>query len=308
MPITASIAAPTVISGSTATGEQPKVTRMEVPGIKGADGDITWQGEWSSSTTYTQNQAVQYNGSAYVALQGNSEIIPTSNTAVWSVMTLKGDTGATGAVGSAGTVTIGTTTTGSAGGNASVTNSGTSSEAVLNFTLPKGASGTTGAQGAKGNTGETGAAGDNATIAIGSVTTLPEDSNATVANAGTDTAAVLNFGLPMGQTGAQGTFRWKGAYSNTYTYGQNDVAYYNGSSYVCVLGTVGNIPTNTTYWEKMAAAGAEGGSIGSMSDTNIALSPSDAAIVMYNTSNSKWEDNNVFGTNRAALQLDGGNF
>ena len=284
MGITASIAPPTVIAGSTATGEQPKVTRMEVPGIKGADGDITWQGEWSSSTTYTQNQAVQYNGTAYVCLQGNSNVIPSSNTSVWSVMVLKGDTGATGAVGSAGTVTIGTTTTGSAGGNASVSNSGTSSEAVLNFTLPKGASGTTGAQGARGLTGATGAAGDNATIAIGSVTTLPEDSAATVHNAGTDTAAVLNFGLPMGQTGAQGTFRWKGAYSNTYTYGQNDVTYYNGSSYVCVLGTVGNIPTNTTYWEKMAAAGAEGGSIGSMSDTNIALSPADAAIIMYNLS------------------------
>ena len=112
----------------------------------------------------------------------------------------------------------------------------------------------------------------------------------------------------MGQTGAQGTFRWKGAYSATYTYGENDVTYYNGSSYVCVLGTLNNIPTNTTYWEKMAAAGAEGGSIGSMSDTNIALSPDDAAIIMYNTSNSKWEDNNVFGTNRNALKLDGGTF
>ena len=141
MGITASITPPSVIAGSTATGEQPKVTRMEVPGIKGADGDITWQGEWSSSTTYTQNQAVQYNGTAYVCLQGNSNVIPSSNTSVWSVMVLKGDTGATGAVGSAGTVTIGTTTTGAAGGNASVTNSGTSSEAVLNFTLPKGASG-----------------------------------------------------------------------------------------------------------------------------------------------------------------------
>ena len=133
MGITASIAAPSVISGSTITGEQPKVTRMEVPGIKGADGDITWQGEWSSATTYTQNEAVQYNGSAYVALQGNSNLIPSSNASSWSVMTSKGDTGATGAVGSAGTVTIGTTTTGSAGGNASVSNSGTSSEAVLNF-------------------------------------------------------------------------------------------------------------------------------------------------------------------------------
>ncbi len=308
MPITASIAPPSVIAGSTITGEQPKVTRMEVPGIKGADGDITWQGEWSSATTYTQNEAVQYNGSAYVALQGSSNIIPTSDTAVWSVMTLKGDTGPAGAAGSAGTVTIGTTTTGSAGGNASVSNSGTSSEAVLNFTLPKGASGTAGVQGSIGLTGATGAAGDNATIAMGTITTLPENSSATVVNAGSDTAAVLNFGLPMGQTGAQGTFRWKGAYSTTYTYGVNDVAYYNGSSYVCIVGTLDNVPTNTNYWEKMAAAGAEGGSIGSMSDTNISVSPSDASIVMYNTSNSKWEDNNVFGTDRTALRLDGGTF
>jgi hypothetical protein len=308
MGITASITAPSVIAGSTITGDQPKVTRMEVPGIKGADGDITWQGEWSSATTYTQNEAVQYNGSAYVALQGNSNLIPSSNASSWSVMTSKGDTGATGAVGSAGTVTIGTTTTGSAGGNASVSNSGTSSEAVLNFSIPKGVSGAAGVQGSQGLTGATGAAGDNATIQIGSITTLPEDSNATVANAGTDTAAVLNFGLPMGQAGPQGTFRWKGAYSATYTYGTNDVAYYNGSSYVAITGTLNNVPTNTSYWEKMAAAGAEGGSIGSMSDTNIALSPSDAAIIMYNTSNSKWEDNNVFGTNRSALRLDGGTF
>ena len=308
MGITASIAQPTVISGSTVTGEQPKVTRMEVPGIKGADGDITWQGEWSSATTYTQNEAVQYNGSAYVALQGNSNLIPSSNASAWSVMTEKGDTGATGAVGSAGSVTIGTTTTGSAGGNASVSNTGTSSEAVLNFTIPKGVSGAAGVQGSTGLTGATGAAGDNATIAMGTITTLPEDSSATVVNAGTDTAAVLNFGLPMGQTGAQGTFRWKGAYSASYTYGVNDVTYYNGSSYVCIVGTLNNIPTNTNYWDKIAAAGAEGGSIGSMSDTNIELSPSDAAIVMYNTSNSKWEDNNVFGTDRTSLRLDGGTF
>jgi hypothetical protein len=308
MPITASIAAPSVIAGSTITGDQPKVTRMEVPGIKGADGDITWQGEWSSATTYTQNEAVQYNGSAYVALQGNSNLIPSSNASSWSVMTSKGDAGATGATGSAGTVTVGTTTTGSTGGSASVLNSGTSSNAVLNFTIPTGNTGQQGTTGNTGPTGSTGAVGDNATIQIGTISTLAANANATVANAGTDTAAVLNFGLPMGQTGAQGTFRWKGAYNNTYVYGTNDVAYYNGSSYVAIVGTVGNIPTNTSYWEKMAAAGAEGGSIGSMSDTNIAVSPSDASIIMYNNSNSKWEDNQVFGTNRAALQLDGGTF
>lgn len=45
-------------------------------------------------------------------------------------------------------VTIGTTTTGSAGSSASVTNSGTSSAAVLNFTIPKGDTGPTGPSGA----------------------------------------------------------------------------------------------------------------------------------------------------------------
>ena len=308
MGLNATVKSPAVISGSTATGEQAKVTRMVVPGIKGADGDITWEGEWSSSTTYTQNEAVQYNGSAYVCLQGNSNLIPPNNTSAWSLMTSKGDTGATGAVGSAGTVTIGTTTTGSAGGNASVTNSGTSSNAVLNFSIPKGVSGAAGVQGSRGLTGETGAAGDNATISIGTITTLAENSNATVVNAGSDTNAVLNFGLPMGQTGAQGTFRWKGAYSNTYTYGVNDVSYYNGSSYVCIQSTVGNNPANTTYWDKMSSAGAEGGAIASMEDTNIAVNPTDAAIIMFNDSNDKWEDNNVFGSNRNALQLDGGTF
>jgi len=308
MPITASIAAPNVIAGSTITGEQPKVTRMEVPGIKGADGDITWQGEWSSATTYTQNEAVQYNGSAYVALQGNSEIIPTSDTAVWSVMTSKGDTGAVGAVGSAGTLTVGTVTTGSAGGSVSVLNTGTSTAAVLDFTIPKGVAGNSGATGAIGNTGPTGSAGDNATITIGTITTGAPGSSATVANAGTDTAAQLNFSIPRGVQGAQGTFRWMGAYNASTVYATNDVVYYNGSSYVAIANAVGNTPTDTSKWEKMASAGAEGGAIGSMEDTNVSVGVDDAAILMYNDTSSKWEDNQVFGTNRAALQLDGGTF
>ena len=59
----------------------------------------------------------------------------------------KGDTGpqgATGAAGAAATVTIGTVTTGEAGTDASVTNSGTTSAAVLNFIIPRGANGADG--------------------------------------------------------------------------------------------------------------------------------------------------------------------
>ena len=43
----------------------------------------------------------------------------------------------------AGTVTVGTTTTGDAGTNASVTNTGTAQNAILNFTIPRGETGAT---------------------------------------------------------------------------------------------------------------------------------------------------------------------
>ena len=119
----------------------------------------------------------------------------------------QGETGSTGSQGPAGndgsdgaaaTIAIGSTTTGNAGTNASVTNSGTSSAATLNFTIPKG---DTGATGAAGSDGSDGAA---ATIAIGSVSTGAAGSSATVTNSGTSNAATFNFSIPKGDTGAQG--------------------------------------------------------------------------------------------------------
>lgn len=55
----------------------------------------------------------------------------------------KGDTGSQGPAGSAATIAIGAVTTGSAGSNVVVTNSGTTSAAVFNFTIPKGDTGAT---------------------------------------------------------------------------------------------------------------------------------------------------------------------
>lgn len=54
---------------------------------------------------------------------------------------IKGDKGDKGDTGTAATIEVGTVTTGAAGSSASVTNSGTASNVVLNFTLPKGADG-----------------------------------------------------------------------------------------------------------------------------------------------------------------------
>lgn len=61
-----------------------------------------------------------------------------------------------GPAGKAATITIGTVTTGEAGSEATVTNSGTENAAVLNFSIPKGA---TGANGTNGKNGAAGAAG-----------------------------------------------------------------------------------------------------------------------------------------------------
>ena len=52
--------------------------------------------------------------------------------------------------------------------------------------------------------GETGAAGEAATVSVGGVSTLPAGSAATVENAGTPGAAVLDFGIPQGEKGDTG--------------------------------------------------------------------------------------------------------
>ena len=58
--------------------------------------------------------------------------------------------------------------------------------------------------GAPGSAGPAGPQGPAATIAVGTTTTLPAGSNATVENVGTDTAAVFNFGIPRGSSGGGG--------------------------------------------------------------------------------------------------------
>lgn len=57
------------------------------------------------------------------------------------------------------TITIGSVSTGAPGTSASVTNSGTDTNAILNFVIPRGATGDTGATGPRGVTGPQGPAG-----------------------------------------------------------------------------------------------------------------------------------------------------
>jgi len=103
-----------------------------------------------------------------------------------------GPTGPTGPAGTAATVSVGSTTTGAAGSSAAVSNTGTTSAAVLTFTIPK------------GDTGATGAAGAAATVSVGSTTTGAAGTSASVSNTGTTSAAVFAFTIPQGAAGAAG--------------------------------------------------------------------------------------------------------
>ncbi len=56
-------------------------------GPTGADGDITWEGTWSSSTTYYTNEAVFYQGSTYVCIATTTNNPPVSSPTYWELMT-----------------------------------------------------------------------------------------------------------------------------------------------------------------------------------------------------------------------------
>ena len=93
--------------------------------------------------------------------------------------------------GAAATITVWSTTTGTPWSSASVTNSWTSSAAVLDFTIP---------QWAKWEPWVDGEDGAAATITVWTTTTLPSWSSATVTNVWTSQDAILNFWIPKWDT------------------------------------------------------------------------------------------------------------
>jgi collagen type I alpha len=153
-----------------------------------------------------------------------------------------GPAGSTGATGAAATIAVGTTSTGAAGSNAVVTNVGTSSAAVFNFTIPQGIQG---AQGAQGNTGPQGPIGNTGP-------TGPQGATGATGSQG-----------PAGSTGPTGAtgqgYTWRGAWVNTTAYVPYDTVSRSGSSYVCILANTGGDPaTDTTHWSIIAQIGATG--------------------------------------------------
>jgi Collagen triple helix repeat (20 copies) len=173
-----------------ATGPQGPQGTVGPTGATGATGPagatgpqgspVSFSGAWNISSPYAIGNTVSESGNSYIAIAAGTAEDPatdvgsgTSGT-YWALLAKKGDTGdvgatgpagalgpqgsqgpagdagPTGAQGSAATVAIGSVTTGAAGSSASVTNSGTSSAATFNFTIPQGAAGTGFADGTAG--------------------------------------------------------------------------------------------------------------------------------------------------------------
>lgn len=297
-----------------------------------------------------------------------------------------------GEKGDAATVDVGTTTTGEAGTNANVVNSGTTSAAILDFTIPRGDKGDKGDKGDPGDTGPAGADGADGEdayvyiayasdssgtgftttfnanldyIAIKSTTTpiatpqasdftglwknykgiqgiqgkqgvagedgssayvyiaYASDANGTgfttTFDASLDYIAIKATTSPIaspqasdftglwknykgekgnkGDTGAAGAdgedgldITWKGTYSSGTAYVVNDAVFYDGSSYICILNSTGNLPTNTTYWNLMAQEGAAGEGSGDVSGP---ASATDNAVARFDSVTGKLIQNSL---------------
>lgn len=245
------------------TGNTPGVagvtqwTPLAVAGASGANGANGSNGAPGAAATVALG-SVSSGTSASVTNTG------TPQTAVLNFVLPKGDTGATGAVGPAGLVFRGTWSSGT--GYSKSDGVSLDGSSYVSLTPNNLANPTTDVQTSGGNwallasQGATGANGA-ATVTIGSVSS---GTTASVTNAGTTTAARLNFVLPQGATGATGPagLTWRGAWLTGTSYNVNDTVSYGGSAYIAIAANQGTAPAGATYstnaWALLAAAGATG--------------------------------------------------
>lgn len=174
---------------------------------------LDYQGLWNSGIGYLENEGVTYNGSLWRLNAATSPAGTIPSTPNWQLVIQKGDKGDTGEM------TVGTVTTVVNGQPATVTNVGTTTDAILNFQIPAGPRSTIdigtvetvvhGTPATVTNSGTTSdavfdfeiPAGPRSTVEVGTVTTGSYSSSATVTNVGTESDAVFNFSIPQGIPG-----------------------------------------------------------------------------------------------------------
>ncbi len=201
--------------------------------ISGPPG-LVWRGAWKNTTSYAINDAVQYQGSAYVAIAANQNT-PPPDPLTWSLLAAQGATGPTGAQGPQGLKGD----TGATGPQGPKGDTGATGPQGL-----KGDTGATGPQGLKGDTGATGPQGPKGdTGAIG-----PQGPKGDTGDTG-----------PQGPPGADGVpgLVWRGAWDSSTNYAPDDAVESQGSAFVAVNASH-NDPPPSASWNLLAAQGATG--------------------------------------------------
>ncbi|MDE7329763.1 MAG: collagen-like protein [Clostridia bacterium] len=146
----------------------------------------------------------------------------TGPTGVTGATGATGVTGVTGPTGISASVVVGTTDTGEPGTAAIVTNSGTATNVVLNFVIPRGATGVTGADGVIGATGPTGATG------VAGATGPTGATGVAGVTGPTGATGVAGVTGPTGATGVAGATGPTGATGVTGPTGTADLNAYGG--------------------------------------------------------------------------------
>lgn len=191
-------------------------------GVQGPAG-LVWRGAWDSGTSYVASDAVFANGSAWIALRANNNVMPVAG-ADWSLLAMKGDIGATGAQGPQGA----TGPQGAAGAQGAPGATG-----PQGVTGPQGAQGTTGPQGAKGDTGDAGQTGPQG----------PQGATGAT-----------------GATGAQGPagLTWRSDWNSGTLYEANDAVQSGGSAWIALRPNANVTPVAGALWSLLAMKGDTG--------------------------------------------------
>ncbi|HLP86232.1 MAG TPA: tail fiber domain-containing protein, partial [Phycisphaerales bacterium] len=263
------------------------------PGAQGAQGPagpqgakgVQWEGTWTNAASYDIDDAVFFNGSAYIAIAANTNATPDVSPASWSLLAQQGAQGAQGLQGIQGPVgntgpqgiqgPIGLT--GAQGPQGPAGPQGPQGEVG-----PQGPIGLTGATGAQGPQGPAGPAGaDGATGLQGPAGPQglqgevgPQGpiglTGATGAQGPAGPQGPIGLTGPAGPTGATGpqgpagtpVLNWLGAWSNVTAYAPNDAVTFGGSSYRSNTINTGASPdTNPSDWTVIAQAGVAGSTL-----------------------------------------------
>ena len=164
---------------------------------------MNFRNAWASAAVYGVNDAVTFDGSTYLALVANANAEPDTSPQAWTVVAQAGGLGPTGASGAAATVTVGTVTTLAPGLAATITNSGTSNAAVLNFGIPQGATGAAGSSGSGSSTASGTFAAMYHTVSYATTYYAVNSTNASTVENGTGATTGVLAWVPLGCTATQ---------------------------------------------------------------------------------------------------------